>query len=63
MPQIRIHDQRHTYATLLLELGVNPKIVAVRLGHTSVKITLDVYPHATTDMQKDTVKKLEKFIY
>lgn len=63
VPKIRIHDLRHTHATLLLELGVNPKIVAERLGHSSVKITLDVYSHVTTEMQKDTAKKLEKFIY
>jgi integrase len=51
VPKIRFHDLRHTHATLLLELGVNPKIVAERLGHASVKITLDTYSHVSISMQ------------
>jgi integrase len=51
VPKIRIHDMRHTHATQLLELGVNPKIVSERLGHASVKITLDLYSHVKPDMQ------------
>lgn len=60
VPKIRLHDLRHTHATLLLELGVNPKVIAERLGHSSINITLDVYSHVTTSMQEDTVKKIEK---
>ncbi|TYS68692.1 site-specific integrase [Sutcliffiella horikoshii] len=52
---IRFHDLRHTHATLLLKLGVNPKIVSERLGHSNVKITLDIYSHVTSDMQEDTM--------
>lgn len=51
VPKIRIHDMRHTHATQLLELGVNPKIVSERLGHASVKITLDLYSHVKPEMQ------------
>jgi integrase len=53
LPKIRFHDLRHTHATILLQMGVNPKIVADRLGHASVKTTLDVYSHVTATMQKD----------
>lgn len=60
VPKIRLHDLRHTHATLLLEMGVNPKVIAERLGHSSINITLDVYSHVTTSMQEDTVKKIEK---
>ncbi|GAF14889.1 integrase [Bacillus sp. JCM 19046] len=52
--KIRIHDLRHSHATLLLRMGVNPKIVSERLGHSSIKMTLDVYSHVTEDMQEKT---------
>lgn len=45
VPVIRVHDLRHTYATLALEAGVHPKVVADRLGHASIAITLDTYSH------------------
>ncbi|WP_165786655.1 site-specific integrase [Heyndrickxia camelliae] len=60
--QIRFHDLRHTHATLLLELGVNPKVVADRLGHASVKITLDTYSHVSLDLQSDVAETFSKRI-
>jgi integrase len=45
LPRIRFHDLRHTYATVALREGVNPKIVSERLGHPSVAFTFDVYAH------------------
>jgi integrase len=47
LPKIRFHDFRHTHATLLLELGENPKVISERLGHASITITLDTYSHVT----------------
>lgn len=58
--KIRFHDLRHTHATLLLELSVNPKIVADRLGHSSVKITLDTYTHASLEIQSDVANLFSK---
>lgn len=43
LPHITLHDVRHTYATMSLRAGVNPKIVSTRLGHASVAFTLDTY--------------------
>jgi integrase len=51
LPRVRFYDLRHTCATLLLLAGVNPKIVSERLGHASVRITLDIYSHVLPDMQ------------
>ncbi len=51
VPRIRVHDLRHTAATLLLRAGVQPKLVSERLGHASVGITMDLYSHVTPDMQ------------
>jgi integrase len=43
LPLITLHDVRHTYATMSLRAGVNPKIVSTRLGHSTVAFTLDLY--------------------
>ena len=45
VPVIRLHDLRHTWATLALQAGVHPKIVSERLGHATTGITLDIYSH------------------
>ncbi len=42
---IRLHDAKHTHASLMLKQGVHPKIVQERLGHSSIQITLDTYSH------------------
>ncbi len=51
LPQIRIHDLRHTAATLLLGKGVHPKIVQEMLGHSTITQTMDTYSHVLPDMQ------------
>ena len=57
---VRFHDLRHTHATWLLEKGVHPKVVAERLGHSSIRITLDTYSHVIKGMQKIAVSKLDE---
>lgn len=47
LPRIRLHDLRHSWATLALEAGLDVKIVANRLGHSSTTITRDVYQHVS----------------
>jgi integrase len=49
--RIRVHDLRHTHASLLLRAGVSAKVVSERLGHASIAITLDTYSHVLPDMQ------------
>jgi integrase len=51
LPTIRLHDLRHTHATLALRAGVHPRVVQERLGHANVSITLDTYSHVDLDMQ------------
>jgi integrase len=58
LPRIRLHDLRHTHATLALQLGIHPKIVSERLGHSTIAFTLDVYSHATPHMQSDAAVRL-----
>jgi integrase len=45
LPRIRFHDGRHSFATLMLELGESPKVVQTMLGHTKIATTLDIYSH------------------
>ena len=63
LPQsIRIYDLRHSCATLLLAGGENPKIVAERLGHASIVLTLDTYSHVLPDMQRGASDRLERML-
>jgi integrase len=57
---IRIHDLRHTHATLMLKAGVNPKVVSERLGHANIGITLDIYSHVLPGMQEAAAEKFDK---
>ena len=52
LPMVRLHDLRHTHATLALQAGVHPKVVSERLGHATVSITLDTYSHAIPSMRE-----------
>ena len=58
LPAIRLHDLRHTHATLALQAGVHPKVVSERLGHATVSITLDTYSHAIPAMQEEAAGRL-----
>jgi integrase len=59
LPEIRLHDLRHSHATHLLAAGVHPKIAQERLGHASIAITMDTYSHAMPNMQADAVAKID----
>jgi integrase len=56
VPKLRVHDLRHTWATLALRAGVNPKIVQERIGHASVAITLDLYTHTDRDLHAQAAR-------
>jgi integrase len=60
---IRLYDLRHTCATLLLSAGKNPKVIAERLGHSTVVLTLDTYSHVLPSMQKDATDELEQMLF
>src|SRR5260370_27942104 len=60
LPDIRFHDLRHSAATLLLSLGIHPKVVQELLGHTQISITMDVYSHVLPGMQQDAMGKLNE---
>ncbi len=60
--RIRIHDLRHSYASMLIELGTPPLEIQERLGHEDIQTTLNTYSHLYPNKHIETDKKLEKFI-
>ena len=54
----RLHDFRHTSATLLIEENVHPKIISERLGHKKISTTMDIYGHSTSAADKEASEKL-----
>jgi integrase len=59
---IRLHDARHSHASLMLKAGIHPKIVQERLGHSSVTITLDTYSHVAPGLQKAAAESFDKLL-
>lgn len=59
LPRIRLHDLRHTSATLLLSENVDIETVSHRLGHSKASVTLDVYGHALETMDSKASDTLE----
>jgi len=57
---IRVHDLRHSHASMLINMGCNIVLVSKRLGHESVSITLDTYGHLYPTQEDDMIDKLEK---
>ena len=53
---MRFHDLRHTHATLLMDAGVPPKVIAERLGHSRASFTEDTYQHVLPGMQADAAQ-------
>ena len=60
LPRIRVHDLRHTTATVLLESGVHPKLVQDLLGHSTVAITLNTYSHVTAGLSGEAARAMDR---
>lgn len=56
---IRLHDLRHTFATLQIARGVHAKVIAERLGHSKISTTMDVYGHLLRSADQDAASTLE----
>jgi integrase len=63
MPRVRLHDLRHTWATLALQAGVPLKVVSERLGHATTAVTADTYSHVAPGMQTDAAEKVAALIF
>ena len=62
LPVIRLHDLRHTHATLLLADGVPVKVVSERLGHASAMIMLAVYQHVHPGMGREAAERFARLL-
>lgn len=62
LKQIRVHDLRHSHASLLIELGFSPLLIAERLGHEKLETTLNTYSHLYPNKQVELADKLQKLV-
>jgi integrase len=62
LPTIRIHDLRHTCATLLLAQGVHPKVVQEILGHSQISLTLDTYSHVLPHVGQEAAQQMHELL-
>jgi integrase len=62
LPTIRMHDLRHTSATIGLDAGVPTKVMSVRLGHSTTKITADIYQHVHDASARDAADRIASAI-
>ena len=58
LPDMRLHDLRHSCATLLLVQGVIPRVVMETLGHSQVSLTLNTYSHVLPALQRDAAARI-----
>lgn len=60
MQEMRFYDLRHTHASLLIAAGVHPKKIAERLGHASIKLTMDLYGHLFEGSDQESAERMQK---
>jgi integrase len=56
---MRFHDLRHTHAAILIAQGEHPKVIQHRLGHSSIKVTLDTYGHLFEGLDEAAAERLD----
>lgn len=61
-PRLRVHDLRHTCASLLIQLGAHPKAIQERLGHSSITVTMDVYGHLFPSIAEALTERLDEVL-
>lgn len=62
LPPIRLHDLRHSCATLMLAQGVSPRVVMDTLGHSQISLTLNTYSHVLPAMQEEAASKMDAIL-
>ena len=62
LENVRFHDLRHTFASLMLLRGAKPKVISEALGHSSVAFTMDTYSHIIEGMQEDAMALLDEVL-
>ncbi len=62
LPPMPLHGLRHSHATLLMQAGTHPRVVMERLGHSSIRVTLDTYSHVVGGLQELAAQKFDDFL-
>jgi integrase len=62
LKNMRFHDLRHTFASLMLLMGAKPKVISEALGHSSVAFTMDTYSHIIEGMQSEAMALLDEVL-
>lgn len=62
MPDVRLHDLRHTFATLSIEAGNDIKTISTSLGHATTAFTMDVYGHVSDKMQRENAQQMQAYL-
>ena len=57
--RIRVHDIRHSHASLLVEMGFSPLLIAERLGHERIQTTMETYSHLYPNKQIEVANQLD----
>lgn len=63
VPRIRVHDLRHTAATLMLKSGTPVKVVSETLGHASIRVTLDLYAHVLDEQRAEVAERMDDLLW
>jgi integrase len=59
VPHVRLHELRHTFASMALEAGVDLKTVSNALGHSTISTTADIYAHVTDSLMRDAADRID----
>ncbi|WP_245690189.1 tyrosine-type recombinase/integrase [Sediminibacillus albus] len=62
LPQINVHAFRHTHASFLFAAGASIKDVQVRLGHSDIQTTMDIYTHVTDEAKEKTADMFQRYM-
>ncbi len=62
VPHVRLHDLRHTFASMALEAGVDLKTVSNALGHSTISTTADIYAHVTDSLMRDAADRIDAIV-
>ena len=63
LKHIRLHDQRHSCTTMMIEAGIDPKTVQTRIGHADVTTTMNIYTHCTKTMDQSAADKIDNLLF
>jgi integrase len=62
LPDVRFHDLRHTAASFLLAMGVDPRTIMQTLGHSQISLTLNTYAHVLPVLQQEAANRIDHLL-